>query len=70
MKFDISINSHGFKRAGGLLLGIKIDYPASIYDTEAFANNHTYKTVRVTFGLIFISVTLHVNYNYKKTQMI
>ena len=70
MKIDISINNHGFKRSGGLLLGIKIDYPVSIYDMEAFANNHTYTSVRITIGLILISVTLHVNYNYKKTQMI
>lgn len=55
------------KKAGGLLLGIRLHFPTSIYDTKAFASNHTYTSLRLTFGLIVCSINVDIKYNYKKT---
>jgi len=55
------------KKAGGLLLGIRLHFPTSIYDSEAFASRHTYTSSLLTFGLIVCSINLDIKYNYIKT---
>jgi len=55
------------KKAGGLLLGIRLHFPVSIYDSEAFASKHTYTCLRLTLGLLVISINLDIKYNYIKT---
>jgi hypothetical protein len=55
------------RRAGGLFLGIRVDFPTSIYDGEAFANNHIYRCVKITLGFIAFSVTINIKYNYVRT---
>ena len=55
------------KKAGGLFFGIRLDFPTGIYDTKAFASNHTYTSLRLTFGLIVCSINVDIKYNYIKT---
>lgn len=54
------------RKAGGLFLGCRLDFPASIYDAEAFASKHTYTRLRLTFGLIVFSINVDIKYNYIK----
>ena len=58
------------RKAGGLFLGIQLHFPASIYDTEAFVNNHIYTATKLKLGFCLFSIVIMVKYNYKKTGMI
>ena len=64
---SIKIESHGFKKFGGIFLGLRIEYPHSIYDMEAFSKRHTYKTMGISLGLILFSIKISFNYDVKKT---
>jgi hypothetical protein len=55
------------RKAGGLFVGIRCQFPARIYDSESFAAKHTYTCLRLTFGLIVCSINLDIKYNYIKT---
>ena len=55
------------KKAGGLLLGIRLNFPTSIYDTKAFGSNQTYTSLYLTFELIVFSINVDIKYNYIKT---
>ena len=54
------------KNGGGLFVGIRFQFPVSIYDSEAFASKHTYTCLRLTLGLLVISINVEVKYNYIK----
>ena len=54
------------RKAGGLFFGIRVCFPTSIYDGEAFASKHTYTLLRLTFGLIVCSLKIDIKYNYIK----
>lgn len=63
---DIHTNYH-CKKAGGLFLGLRLHFPVRIYDSEAFANKHTYSDIKLTVGLLVCSIEFNIKYNYRKT---
>lgn len=54
------------RKAGGLFLGIRVNFPVAIYDSESYASKHTYTLLRLTFGLIVCSLKIDIKYNYIK----
>ena len=54
------------RNGGGLFLGIRLQFPVTNYDSEAFASNHTYSCLRLTLGLLVFSINVEVKYNYIK----
>jgi len=52
------------RNGGGLFLGIRLQFPVTNYDSEAFASNHTYSCLRLTLGLLVFSINVDVKYNY------
>lgn len=56
------------RKAGGLFLGIRVDFPVAIYDSESDdASRHTYTLLRFTIGLIVCSIKVDIKYYYRKT---
>lgn len=54
------------RKAGGLFVGMRFQFPARIYDSEAFADKHTYTCLRLTLGLLVFSINVELKYNYAK----
>ena len=50
------------RKAGGLFLGIRVDFPVAIYDSESY-----YTLLRFTIGLIVCSIKVDIKYYYRKT---
>lgn len=55
------------KKAGGLLLGIRLHFPSLIFahDERGYTCNHT--SSLLTFGLIVCSINLDIKYNHRNT---
>jgi len=54
------------RNGGGLFVGIRFQFPVSIYDSEAFASKHSYTCLRLTLGLLVFTINVDVKYNYIK----
>lgn len=56
-----------FRNAGGLFLGLRIDFPVQIYNGEAFAAKYAYKLFRLTLGMVVCGINIDIKYDYVKT---
>lgn len=66
MKFEIESKWH-CRNNGGLFLGIRYNFPVTICDDEH--TNKVYQCVTLTFGMIFFSINISINYNYRNAQL-
>lgn len=55
------------KKAGGLLLGIRLHFPSLIFAHDERGYTCSYTSSLLTFGLIVCSINLDIKYNYIKT---
>lgn len=52
-----------FRNAGGLFLGLRIDFPVQIYDGEVLRQYTLTKLFRLTLGMIVCSINIDIKYD-------
>ena len=55
------------KKAGGLLLGIRLHFPTLIFVHDDRGYTCSYMCSTLTFGLIVFSINVDIKYDYIKT---
>ena len=62
MKIDCNFVLHGTQLGGGLFMGIKLEYPVSIYDEQI---NETYKLSTLHFGFLIFTLKISVTHGHE-----
>lgn len=63
--FELALVNH-CRAGGGLFLGLKYHFPASIFDVEAYSNNNAYTKTSLGIGLVLFTVFINFKYGYRK----
>lgn len=65
---DTWLRWHGFRKAGGLFLGLRINYPISIHDGPQkgeVTTNTTFTSMTIHIGILVVTLSFTLNWNVK-----
>jgi hypothetical protein len=54
------------RNGGGLFVGFRFLFPVKMYVCDAFASADTYTCLRLTLGLLVVTLNVEIKYNYSK----
>lgn len=62
MRLGVTLQRHGFRRAGGVMLGIRVHYPISVHADNL---SHKWTALHVDLGLVLWTISLNVDYRFE-----